>query len=103
MSTFYDYDDDGNLTEDWEGNDSYNIHQIEEKIKQASSAMFKQLMEMAMIEDFIDDELMKKRIWCLRKQPYTITHYDIDHYMNKATVEEIDARVIELTIQLAEK
>jgi hypothetical protein len=97
MSTFYDEDDiDFDI-------DDINHERIEEKIKQASSAMFKQLMEMAMIEQFIDDEIMKKRIWCLRKQPYTITHYDIDHYMNKATVEEIDARVIELTIELAEK
>jgi hypothetical protein len=98
MSTIYNEDDDIDFDID-----DINHERIEEKIKQASSAMFKQLMEMAMIEEFIDDEIMKKRIWCLRKQPYTITHYDIDHYMNKATVEEIDARVIELTIELAEK
>jgi len=98
MSTIYNEDDDIDFDID-----DIDHERIEEKIKQASSAMFKQLMEMAMIEEFIDDEIMKKRIWCLRKQPYTITHYDIDHYMNKATVEEIDARVIELTIQLAEK
>ena len=97
MSTFYDEDDiDFDI-------DDINHERIEEKIKQASSAMFKQLMEMAMIEQFIDDEIMKKRICCWRKQPYTITHYDIELYMNKATVEEIDARVIELTIELAEK
>ena len=101
MSTFYDEDIDIDI--DYEYGRGYTTEDIEEKIKQASSIMFKKLMEMAMIEDFIDDELMKKRIWCLRKQPYTITHYDIDHYMNKATVEEIDARVIELTMQLAEK
>ena len=102
MSKIYNEDDDIDIDIDFDIDD-INHERIEEKIKQASSAMFKQLMEMAMIEQFIDDEIMKKRIWCLRKQPYTITHYDIDHYMNKATVEEIDARVIELTIELAEK
>jgi hypothetical protein len=99
MSTFYDED----IDIDYDVDDIRDHERIEEKIKQASSAMFKQLMEMAMIEEFIDDELMKKRIWCLRKQKSTVTHEDIDFYMNKATVEEIDARVIELTIQLAEK
>jgi len=98
-----DDDEDMDIDIDYEYGRGYTTDDIEEKIKQASSAMFKKLMEMAMIEGFIDDELMKKRIWCLRKQPYTITHYDIDHYMNKATVEEIDARVAELTMQLAEK
>ena len=51
----------------------------------------------------IGDELVKKRIWCLRKQKSTVTHEDIDFYMNKATSDEVNARVIELTIQLAEK
>ena len=103
MSTFYNYDDDGNLTEDWEGDVGYTIDDIEEKIMQASSAMFKKLMEMAMIEDYVENENTKKRIWCLRKQKFTITHEDIDFIMNKATDEEIDARVAELTMQLAER
>jgi hypothetical protein len=38
--------------------DDNNHDIIEEKIRQASSGMFKKLMEMAMIENFIDDELM---------------------------------------------
>ena len=97
MSTFMDEDDDI----DYDYEKGYSIELIDEKIKQASSGMFKKLMEMAMIEDFIDDELMKKRIWCLRKQKHTITHIDIDHYMNKATPEEIEDRILELTMELA--
>jgi len=96
MSTFYDEDIDIDMDID-----DNNHDMIEEKIRQASSGMFKKLMEMAMIENFIDDELMKKRIWCLRKQKHTITHYDIDHYMNKAKPEEIEDRILELTMELA--
>jgi len=102
MSTFYDYDDDGNISEQWEEGMGYTIDEIEEKIMQASSGMFKKLMEMASIEDYVDDELIKKRIWCLRKQKSTVTHEDIDFYMNKATSDEVNARVVELTMELAD-
>lgn len=101
MSKIYNEDDDIDIDIDFDIDDINHEH-IEEKIKQASSAMFKKLMEMAMIEEFIDDELMKKRIWCLRKQKSTVTHEDIDFYMNKATSDEVNARVVELTMELAD-
>jgi len=100
MSTIYNEDDDIDIDIDFDM-DNINHERIEEKIRQASSGMFKKLMDMASIEDYVDDELIKKRIWCLRKQKSTITHEDIDFYMNKATSDEVNARVVELTMELA--
>jgi hypothetical protein len=54
-----------------------------------------------MIENYINDEMVKKRIWLLRKLPMTITQEDINYYMNKATDEKINQAVIERTMELA--
>lgn len=101
MSKIYNEDDDIDIDIDFDIDDINHEH-IEEKIKQASGAMFKKLMSMASIEDYVDDELVKKRIWCLRKQKSFVTHEDIDFYMNKATSDEVNARVVELTMELAD-
>jgi hypothetical protein len=58
-------------------------------------------METSMIENYINDEMVKKRIWLLRKLPMTITQEDINYYMNKATDEKINQAVIERTMELA--
>lgn len=101
MSTFYDYDDDGNISEQWEEGVGYTIDEIEEKIMQASSSMLKNLIAMASIEDYISDEKIKKRIWLIRKNPMTIRQDTINYIMKDATDDEIDQLVISRTMELA--
>jgi hypothetical protein len=94
MATFY--NDDGDID-----GAVYDYDRAEEAIMQRGSELFKELMEVSMIENYIDDEMYKKRVWLLRKLSTTITHEDIDFYMNKATDEEINQEVIKRTMELA--
>ena len=94
MATFY--NDDGDID-----GAVYDYDRAEEAIMQQGSELFKELMEVSMIENYIDDEMYKKRVWLLRKLSTTITHEDIDFYMNKATNEEINQAVIKRTMELA--
>ena len=86
-----------------EDNDSmrYTDEDMQEHAVIEGSNLFKELMETSMIEKYIDDEMIKKRIWLLRKLPNTITHEDINYYMNRATNEKINELVIERTMELA--
>jgi hypothetical protein len=81
--------------------DMYTEDDIEEHSRIQGSILFKELMEVSMIENYIDDEMIKKRIWLLRKLPMTITHEDISYYMNKATDERINELVVERTMELS--
>jgi len=81
--------------------DMYTEDDIEEHSRIQGSILFKELLETAMIENYIDDEMIKKRIWLLRKLPMTITHEDINFYMNKATDERINELVVERTMELS--
>jgi hypothetical protein len=81
--------------------DMYSEEDVEEHARIQGSILFKDLMETSMIENYINDEMVKKRIWLLRKLPMTITHEDINYYMNKATDEKINQAVIERTMELA--
>ena len=101
MSTFYDYDEDGNVTADWGDEKVITIDEIEEKIMQASSGMLKHLINIASIEDYISDEKLKKRIWLLRNFNMTIRPENIDHIMKDATDDEINQMVVERTMELA--
>jgi hypothetical protein len=82
--------------------DMYSEEDVEEHARIQGSILFKELMETSMIENYIDDEMVKKRIWLLRKLPMTITHEDIDYYMNKATNERINELVVERTMELSQ-
>jgi hypothetical protein len=86
-----------------EDNDNmrYTDEDMQEHAVIEGSNLFKELMETSMIENYIDDEIVKKRIWLLRKLPNTITHEDISFYMNKATDERINELVAERTMELA--
>jgi len=81
--------------------DMYTDEDLDEHAVIQGSIVFKELLEVAMIENYIDDEMIKKRIWLLRKLPMTITHGDISFYMNKATDEEINKLVVERTMELS--
>jgi hypothetical protein len=89
------------VDEDIHGNMKYSEEDLNEHAVIEGSALFKELMETAMIENYIDDEMIKKRIWLLRKLHMTITHEDINFYMNKATDERINELVAERTMELA--
>ena len=95
MATFY--NDDGDID-----GAVYDYDRADEAIMQRGSELFKQLMEVSTIENYIDDEMYKKRIWLLRKLPMTITHEDISFYMNQATDEEINQAVVKRTMELAD-
>jgi len=95
MATFY--NDDGDID-----GAVYDYDRAEEAVMQQGSELFKKLMEVSMIENYIDDEMYKKRVWLLRKLPMTITHEDINFYMNKATDEEINQAVVKRTMELAD-
>jgi hypothetical protein len=82
--------------------DMYSDEDLQEHAVIEGSNLFKELMETSMIENYIDDEMVKKRIWLLRKLPMTITHEDIDYYMNKATNERINELVVERTMELSQ-
>ena len=101
MSTFYDYDEDGNVTVDWGDEKVISIDEIEERVMQASSSMLKHLINIASIEDYISDEKLKKRIWLLRNFNMTIRPENIDHIMKDATDDEINQMVLERTMELA--
>ena len=96
MTKVYD-DNDGDI----DGEDYYNDRDQEE-IMQEGSELFKELMEVFMIGNYIENEMYKKRVWLLRKLPTTIRHEDINFYMNKATDKQINQAVIERTMELAD-
>ena len=85
--------------------DMYSEEDVEEHARIQGSILFKNLMETSMIENYINDEMVKKRIWLLRKLPMTITHEDINYYMNEATDEKINqlAHLSRLTFDNNEK
>lgn len=74
---------------------------MEEAIKIEGSKLMKDLLDTTSIEQFINDERVKKRIWLLRKYPNTIQHDTINHIMNVATDDEINQMVLERTMELA--
>lgn len=96
MTKVYD-DNDGDID-----NDVYDYDRDQEEIMQEGSELFKELMEVFMIGNYIENEMYKKRVWLLRKLPTTIRHEDIRFYMNEATDEEINQAVIERTMELAD-
>ena len=82
--------------------DMYSDEDLQEHAVIEGSNLFKELMETSRIENYINDEMVKKRIWLLRKLPMTITHEDINYYMNKATNEKINELVVERTMELSQ-
>jgi len=81
--------------------DMYSEEDLQEHAEIQGSNLFKDLMEVAMLDKYIDDEMYKKRVWLLRKLPMTITYEDISFYMNKATDERINELVVERTMELS--
>ena len=91
-----------NLDKDFQDRMRYTDEDMQEHAVVEGSNLFKELMETSMIENYIDDEMVKKRIWLLRKLPMTITNEDISFYMNKATDERINELVVERTMELSQ-
>jgi hypothetical protein len=94
-------DEDNNMIDEDNDNMRYSGEDMQEHAVIEGSNLFKELIETSIIENYINDEMVKKRIWLLRKLPMTITHEDIDYYMNKATDERINELVVERTMELS--
>lgn len=94
-------DEDNDMIDEDNDNMRYSSEDMQEHAIIEGSNLFKELIETSIIENYINDEMVKKRIWLLRKLPMTITHEDIDYYMNKATNERINELVVERTMELS--
>ena len=94
-------DEDNDMIDEDNDNMRYSGEDMQEHAVIEGSNLFKELIETSIIENYINDEMVKKRIWLLRKLPMTITHEDIDYYMNKATNERINELVVERTMELS--